>query len=203
MTGYNFLQLACLDQDSFKPIIPDPQNDLKLSGNTENQLIFEAKNFGVELGGSLKNIAGKSLLDYKLECHTADTEGTSVAVGFTRKQVSDNKYIPQVKVAGLQTNLSAANCAVKASSGLLADSIFQSLELTDNMLDQLGVEQYINTETPAILENTLNNVLEGIMQPINANFQNVTIDYSLAKDITISKDTTFSIALNIFPSIAK
>jgi hypothetical protein len=45
----------------------------------------------------------------------------------------------------------------------LADSIFQSLELTDNMLDQLGVEQYINTETPAILENTLNNVLEGIM----------------------------------------
>jgi len=48
-------------------------------------LIFEAKNFGVELGGSLKNIAGKSLLDYKLECYTADTESTSVAVGFTRK----------------------------------------------------------------------------------------------------------------------
>jgi hypothetical protein len=59
------------------------------------------------------------------------------------------------------------------------------MELTNELLNQLGVEDYINNETPAVIESSLNSMLESIMQPINANFQNITIDYSLAKDIEI------------------
>jgi len=113
-----------------------------------------------------------------------------------------NKFVPQIKLGGLASNLSTAVCNVTVSGSLLSAPVNRTISLAENsLLTELGLNQIITAQSSALLEAAINKSLYNMMQPTVTDFQNVIIDFTLAQNILVAEDSSIQIDLDLLPRI--